>query len=439
MKTHIYLMIILMVLSQSLSAQIDMKKAIVRDRFIPGEIWLDNNGIHINAHGGGLLFYKDTYYWFGEHKTAGRAGNRANVGVHCYSSVDLYNWKDEGIALAVSENINSDITKGCVIERPKVIYNRKTGKYVMWFHLELKGQGYNTARTGVAVSDKITGPYFFLRSLRPNANTWPENFTEEQKNGPNSEEKMTPWTEPWLKAVREGLFVRRDFNRGQMSRDMTLYVDEDDKAYHIHASEENLTLHISQLSDDYLSFNGRYTRIFPGGHNEAPAIFKRKGKYYLITSGCSGWNPNPARSAVADSIWGPWKSLQNPCVGVNPQNNLGLEKTFGGQSTFVLPVPGKSDGFIAMFDMWRPNNAIDGRYIWLPLEFTDDEFKVPWHDEWDLSIFKKFPRRCQGIIQSNLRGFRFRWSLQLGDFATAMMPTFDDSDYCTCPFAGTDD
>jgi len=59
--------------------------------FHPGAVWPDNNGVHINAHGGGILYDKGVYYWFGEFKTAGRGGNRANVGVSCYSSVDLYN------------------------------------------------------------------------------------------------------------------------------------------------------------------------------------------------------------------------------------------------------------------------------------------------------------------------------------------------------------
>ena len=110
--------------------------------FKPGEIWPDNNGVHINAHGGGMLQQGDTYYWFGEHKTEGEGGNVAQVGVHCYSSKDLYNWKDEGIALSVSDDESSPIVKGCILERPKVIFNKKTGKYVMWFHLEPKGAGY---------------------------------------------------------------------------------------------------------------------------------------------------------------------------------------------------------------------------------------------------------------------------------------------------------
>lgn len=132
--------------------------------FTPGAIWPDNNGVHINAHGGGILFHNGTYYWHGEHKIAGTAGNAAHVGVHCYSSTDLYNWKDEGIALAVSDDPASDITAGCTLERPKVIYNRPTGKFVMWFHLELKGQGYDASRAGVAVADAPEGPFTFLRS-----------------------------------------------------------------------------------------------------------------------------------------------------------------------------------------------------------------------------------------------------------------------------------
>jgi len=67
----------------------------------PGEIWADTDGKHINAHGGGVLFHKGKYYWFGEHKIEGRGGNRAMVGVSCYSSSDLYNWKNEGVAMPV--------------------------------------------------------------------------------------------------------------------------------------------------------------------------------------------------------------------------------------------------------------------------------------------------------------------------------------------------
>src|SRR6266480_7813142 len=79
--------------------------------FRPGALWLDDKGVPINAHGGGMLFFDSRYYWFGEHKVEGEAGNKAQVGVHVYSSTNLYSWKDEGIALAVSPDPASEITQ----------------------------------------------------------------------------------------------------------------------------------------------------------------------------------------------------------------------------------------------------------------------------------------------------------------------------------------
>ncbi len=358
--------------------------------FHPGQLWLDNNGVHINAHGGGVLFHENTYYWFGEHKVKGKAGNKAHVGVHVYSSKDLYNWTDEGIALSVSDDPDNDIAKGCILERPKVIYNAGTKEFVMWFHLELKGEGYHSARCGVAVSDRITGPYTFLHSMRPNAGHWPLNVRPEQKTPVSiSSELDKQFSGGPSEKVRQTNILGAHFEGGQMSRDMTLFVDDDAKAYHLYASEHNSTLHIALLTDDYLRHSGKYVRVFEHRWMEALAICKRKGKYYLIASGCTGWSPNAARSAVADSLFGSWKELGNPCVGDGRKNGPGADKTFGGQSTFILPVQGKNDAFIAMFDMWRPDNAIDGRYMWLPIQFTDKGFKIEWMEEWDLSFFDK--------------------------------------------------
>ena len=348
----------------------------------PGKIWPDNNGVHINAHGGGMLIHDGKYYWFGEHKAEGRRGNAAWVGVHCYSSENLTDWKDEGIALEVSDDPESPIVEGCVIERPKVIYNERTGKFVLWFHLELKGQGYTAAKTGVAVADKVTGPYTFLEALNPNAGHWPANYPGELKNKtfPND---LESWSDEWLQAVKDGLFVHRDFEKGQMSRDMTLYIDDDGTAYHIHAAEENLTLHISELNEDYTGFTGKYIRVLPTGHNEAPSIFKRNGKYYMITSGCTGWDPNAARLLVSDAVMGDWQYVENPCVGED------ADITFDSQSTYIFPVQGEEDAFIFMADRWRPQNAIDGRYVWLPVQFKENGMPyLEWMDEWSLGFFE---------------------------------------------------
>lgn len=347
--------------------------------FSPGELWPDNNGIHINAHGGGILKHDGKYYWYGEHKTEGKAGNVANVGVHCYSSVDLYNWKDEGIVLRVSDDPESMIVKGCIIERPKVIYNENTKKFVMWFHHELKGMGYKAAKTGVALADKPVGPFHYLESVNPNAGQWPLNFTDDQKSM-DFPAGLKEWSDEWKEAVGNGMFVHRDFEKGQMARDMTLFVDDDGKAYHIHASEENLTLHISQLNDEYTGFTEQYVTMMPAGHNEAPAIFKKDSKYYMITSGCTGWAPNAARSFVSDHIFGPWEPLGNPCRGTDEEVSI----TFDSQSTFVLENPFRKGQFIFMADRWKPENAIDGRYVWLPILFTDGKPEIRWQSEWKL-------------------------------------------------------
>jgi hypothetical protein len=353
--------------------------------FTPGNIWRDNNGVHINAHGGGILFFNDTYYWFGEHKTEGDAGNRANVGVHVYASKNLTDWKDEGIALAVHDDTTSLLVKGCIIERPKVIYNEKTKAFVMWFHHELKGQGYKAALTGLAISDKVTGPYTYIKSVNPNAGKWPMNFPDSLKKVEKepSLEGVGLQKPEGQKIVREGYFVRRDFERGQMARDMTLFVDDDGKAYHIHSSESNQTLHFAELSDDYQSFSGKYARALPGKANEAPAIFKKDGKYYLISSGTTGWKPNPARLAVAENIFGPWQELGDPSRGTEAQ----VKTTFWSQSTYIIPVAGKKNAFIYMGDRWTPENAIDGRYVWLPIQFEEGKPVVRWFDDWDLSVF----------------------------------------------------
>lgn len=353
----------------------------------PGAIWPDNKGVHINAHGGGVLVHKNTYYWFGEHKVEGDEGNRAQVGVHVYSSKNLADWKDEGVALSVVEDTTSLLVKDCIIERPKVIYNQKTKTFVMWFHHELKGQGYKAALTGLAISKNITGPYQYIKSVNPHAGIWPMNIPDAYKKTDTTlNVEGIKWKSPQgQKLTEEGYFVRRDFKKGQMARDMTLFVDDDGKAYHIHSSENNQTLHVAELTDDYQNFSGKYTRVLEGKANEAPAIFKHEGKYYMISSGTTGWDPNPARLSVADHPFGPWKELGDPSRGTVAENKT----TFWSQSTYIIPVKGKKNAFIYMGDRWTPKNAIDGRYIWLPILFEDGKPILKWFDSWDISIFNK--------------------------------------------------
>lgn len=331
----------------------------------PGEIWNDTAGKPINAHGGGVMFHQGAYYWYGEVKegrtyvpacNASWGGTRVVAGgVSCYRSTDLLRWENLGIVLpSVPDDPNHDLHCDKVIERPKVIFNKKTGKFVMWLHAD--SIDYKAAKTGVAIADSPAGPFKYLGGFRPNAGAWPVNVTEADKSG---------------------TMLARDFEGGQMARDMTLFVDDDGTAYHFYASEENPTMHVSLLTDDYLKPSGKYARIFVGRSMEAPAVFKRGGKYYIIASDCTGWKPNPARCAVADHPFGPWKELGNPCVGKD------AELTFHSQSTFVLPVQGKKDAFIFMADRWKQWDLADSRYVWLPISFDPSGKPViDWRNEW---------------------------------------------------------
>ena len=361
-----------------LCAMVAAVEAQALDEIRPGQEWPDRKGEHINAHGGGLLFHEGKYYWYGENRPA--RGFTTEVGVEVYSSSDLMNWEDEGVALAVSDEAGHDIERGCIMERPKVVRNPKTGKFVMLFHLELKGQGYAAARVGFAESDSPVGPFRFIRSLRPNAGKWPVDFSRRDirkaKKLKESDYKEW-WTPEWREAIREGLLLARDVPGGQMSRDMTVYVDDDGKAYHIYSAEENLTLNIAELTDDYFDYTGRYVRVAPGGQNEAPAIFKRDGVYWMITSGCTGWAPNEARMFKATSLWGPWEQLPSPFVGKD------AKKSFHTQGTYIFKVEGTEDGFVFMADRWNPRSLKNSRHIWLPIDFEADSTPViRWVDGW---------------------------------------------------------
>lgn len=349
----------------------------------PGKVWADNNGKHINAHGGGIIEYNGRYYWYGENRP--EKGFTTEVGIEVFSSDDLMNWKDEGVALAVTEREGDDIERGCIMERPKVIYCKKTGKFVMLFHLELKGKGYAAARVGFAESDTPTGPFRFVRSLRPNAGVWPKDFSKKQikiAEAQNPDDYKDWWTPEWRTAIEKGMFLNRDMEGGQMSRDMTVYVDSDGKAYHIFSSEDNLTLQIAELTDDCMDYTGKYIRVAPGGQNEAPAIFKHDGKYWLIASGCTGWAPNEARMFSAKSLWGPWTQHPSPFEGEGASHKDGeANKSFGTQGTYVLSL-GK-DKFIFMADIWNPNSLANSLHVWLPIEFKADGTPViHWKDRW---------------------------------------------------------
>lgn len=330
------------------SASLKAQPATTNNAIVPGEVWNDTEGNPINAHGGGILYHEGTYYWYGEYKKENHLAQMGHLGMLSHRRDRrklLFLARPDELEVrryrppAVKDDSSHDLHPSKVLERPKVIYNQRTGKFVMWAHVE--SADYSKACAGVAVSDSPTGPFTYLGSFRPN---------------------------------------------NAMSRDQTVFVDDNGRAYQFYSSENNATLYISELTDDYLRPSGRFTRNFIGQSREAPAVFKHNGKYYMLSSGCTGWDPNQAELAVADSIMGPWKVIGNPCTGPD------ADKTFYAQSTYVQQVMGKKDCYIAMFDRWNKKDLENSRYVWLPISFENGKITIPWRDQWNFDSFAQQPR-----------------------------------------------
>jgi len=278
----------------------------------------DTAGHPIQAHGGCMIKVGNYYYWFGENRDG---TNYVSV----YRSTDLKNW--EFRAHVLSKSSHPELANAN-IERPKVLYNAATGKYVMWMHKE-NGVDYSEARVAVASANHIEGPYTYHGSFRP---------------------------------------------LGYDSRDMTVYNDNG-TAYLISATRVNADLNIYRLTPDFLGVEALVQTLWPGQYREAPALFKRGNTYYLITSGATGWSPNQAKYATATSIEGTWSGL----------TNLGNANTYNSQPAFVIPITGSSGtSYLYMGDRWAgawggPVNSSE--YVWLPLEFSGNSLSLNWYDQ----------------------------------------------------------
>lgn len=304
-------------------------------RISNGSAWRATDGTTINAHGGGMLYEDGYYYWFGENRKG-----MASDGVSVYRSKDLVSWENLGLALTPTgdrKNTLQDVAPGRTIERPKVVYNEATGKYVMWAHWE-DGNDYTKARAMVAVSDKIEGPYTLVRTMRPN---------------------------------------------GQESRDQTVFVDLDGKAYHFRSSEDNMTLQCSPLTDDYLLPVENFIRSIPGKQYEAPAIMRINDTYIGFFSGCTGWRPNPGHLCMTRNITtDSWNDLGNPCIDAES------ETTYQSQPTFALKIEGYDYAYMYMGDRWNSSNVQTSTYVWLPVCLRTGTPFLRWYQSWDTSMFE---------------------------------------------------
>lgn len=346
----------------------------------PGKVWLDTNGNRIQAHGGSVFYEDGVYYWYGENKefTNGKDGI-LHDGMRYYASTDLCNWEDRGHLIPpVMDDESSTLHPRSKAERPHIIYNAKTKKYVCWIKVMFPG---GEQESTVLAADKFTGPYQIVREhLRP---------------------------------------------LGMDAGDFDLQVDpETGKAYYIFEKVHTETI-VAELTDDYLDVSGKYTSHFRNGHppyvREATSHFFRNGRHYLLTSGTTGYYPNPSEVAIGDDWHGPYTILGNP----HPSD--ASNTSFHSQISCVLKVQGKKDLYIACADRWLPNqtflpyelvadvfdksfdpaikeegafsriddmvrahgleilpkaNTSIADYVWLPIRFEGEMAIIDWKDEW---------------------------------------------------------
>jgi len=299
-----------------------------------GPYWLDAAGDKINAHGGGVLQVGDAYYWFGE----SRKGKEACQAINCYMSKDLKQWEFRGAVFSgtAADPPLADLN----LERPKVIYNKATRKYVLFAHREKAGD-YSLARLLIATCDKVDGQYAYVADFRP---------------------------------------------MGNESRDMTVFQEDDGSAYVLSSANGNADMAVYKLAPDYLSVASQAATLFKGAHREAPAVFKRSVNgvpyYYLITSGSTYWAANTNLIAWSTRLTGPYAPFQVLC-------NSDTANTYCSQSAFVLPVKGtKGTSYVFMADRWKGHNVGDSRYQWLPIRFKDEHTVAPlpvqFGDAWQI-------------------------------------------------------
>jgi hypothetical protein len=346
-----------------------------RRSIIPGEVWLDTSGAPIHAHGGSIITVDDVFYWYGENKERSLPGSGIwHWGVRCYSSTDLMNWEDRG--LIVPPNLDdpaSPLHPEQYLDRPHIIYNSSTRKFVCWIKVMTKGEP--TQRSTVLEADSILGPYTEVRS--------------------------------WLRPL------------GMNAGDFDLVVDKTDGKGYYYFGRVHTEMICADLTSDYTDVTGYYSTHFPRLQppfvREAPSYFTRNGLHYLVTSGTTGYYPNPSEVAVAPSYHGPFTVLGDP------HRSDPSRTSFHTQISSIFKHPGKKDLYIALGDRWLPDYTANSSaameafrvhfaqeqggdaepmdeltdidiskagYVWLPLVFEGSQVFIDWRDEWSIDDFE---------------------------------------------------
>lgn len=323
------------------------------NKIVLNKPWFDTDGNRIQAHGGSVKYFEGEYYFFGENKQDSKANSGIwHQGVNCYSSKDLVNWTFENTILKPGKDLSDPLHPSRIMDRPHIIYNEKNEEYVMWCKLvgsDENPRDWNDQYMGIATSKTITGEFKLINRIIP---------------------------------------------LNMSSGDFDLFVDDDSKAYLVFGKVHTEVI-VADLNEDYTDLTGEYTAHLhfagPPLAREAPAVFKRKNIYYMVTSGTTGYYPNSSMIAKADNIHGPWNIMGDPCVNDIEKNS------FNAQISSVFKVP-NTDLYIAIADRWivdllkpieKSSWKIDtstSEYVWLPFNFDEDVPRLIWKEKWQPNL-----------------------------------------------------
>ena len=267
---------------------------------------LDISNKKIQCHGGSIIFIDGTYFWYGENKE-GITGNSLDPnsgceywhhGVKLYSSKDLLSWKDEGFVMEESDDINNPFHSSNIMDRPHIIYNKKTNKYVMWTKSGFK-KDFGACSYSICVGDSIK-------------------------------------TMKYIKMIDLGPHSAGDFD---------LFIFKD-KAYIVFSCPHTKMV-IRELTDDYTDVTNIYSehlhKPYPPYVREAPCVFNKDGCLFMLTSGTTGYYPNETICYDITNIHGKWRYINRPCIDKRGEISYNL------QFSSVLKV---DDTFIAIGDRW---------------------------------------------------------------------------------------
>jgi len=283
----------------------------------------DNNNKLVQTHGGSMMYINDTFYWYGENKEGNHGPIRTEEGViwplwtnglKIYSSKDMINWKDEGFLKRPSENPWNPFYPTFIIDRPHIIYCPKTKKYVCWTKTSF--DIYNHTGFSICVGDK-------------------------------------PFDMKYKELVIPAPHYCGDF-------DLFVYKG---KGYIIYTSDNCITI-VRELTDDYENltdnFKEQIAASYPPFTREAPCVFERNNRLFMLTSGTTGYFPNRTKCHEITDLFGKWKDLGYICKD-DKENN-----SYRCQFSSVFKHPYKKDLYIAIGDRWLvdlPKECPDIEYL----------------------------------------------------------------------------